>query len=210
MKRLSLAALLLLGACATDTPAPPPAPRAAAPAPVGAAVGQSVETTSIVETVDMTTREVLLRLENGEFMTLKVPASMRNLGQVKPGSRVVARVTTAVAAQLTKADGTTPVEAGEVAVEAPKGARIPAGAFVRGVRMRVIIDSVNAAGTQATFTTPRGIPRTVSITDPDMIAFAKTLKKGDAVNITALEAISLRVLPPNAATVGAAAAPATR
>jgi hypothetical protein len=197
---LPRAALLVLGACATETPAPAPAPVAVAPAPTGAAVGQSVETTSIVETVDMTTRQALLRLQDGTYMTLKVPATVKNLGQVKPGDRVVATVTTAVAANLTKADGSAPITAGEVEATTPKGAKLPAGALLRAVQVRVIIDSVNAAGTQVSFTTPRAVTRTVSITDPDMKAFAKTLKKGDAVNITFIEAIRLRVLPPTAET----------
>ena len=137
MKRLPIAALLLLGACATDTPAPTPGPASVitAPAPVGAAVGQSVETTSIVESVDQKTRQVLLRLEDGTYMTLKVPASVRGLGQVKAGDRVVARVTRAIAVDIAKADGSAPIEAGEIETQAPKG--LPAGALLRAVRSHV-------------------------------------------------------------------------
>jgi len=193
MKRIVLAALLMAG-CAAQTPPPPPTP-VAAPAPTGAAVGQSVESTAVVETVDMTTRQTLLRLQDGSYMTLKVPPAARNLGQVKPGDRVLARVTRAVAANITKADGSDPVVGGEVEAMAPKGS-LPAGALVRAVQVRVIIDTVNAGGTSVSFTTPRAVQRTVAISDPKMIAFAKTLKKGDAVNITFVEAITLRVLPP--------------
>jgi hypothetical protein len=201
MKRLPIAALLLLGACATDTPAPTPGPASVvtAQAPVGAAVGQSVETTSIVESVDQKTRQVLLRLEDGTYMTLKVPASVRGLGQVKAGDRVVARVTRAIAVDIAKADGSAPIEAGEIETQAPKG--LPAGALLRAVRVRVIVDSVSADGKQVSVTTPRGVTRTIDITDPKMIAFVKTLKPGEPVNAVFAEAFSLKVLPPNASTV---------
>jgi len=200
MKRLSLAALLLLGACATETPNVAPTPAATtAPAPTGAAVGQSVETTAIVESVDQKTRQMLLRLEDGSYMTLKVPANVRGFGQVRAGDRVVARVTRAVAVDIAKADGGPAVEAGEIETAAPKG--LPAGALLRAVRVRVVVDSVRADGRQVTVTTPRGASRTIDINDPKMVAFVKTLKPGEPVNAVFAEAVSLRILPPNAQTV---------
>jgi hypothetical protein len=69
------------------------------------------------------------------------------------------------------------------------------------VRVRVIVDSVSADGKQVSVTTPRGVTRTIDITDPKMIAFVKTLKPGEPVNAVFAEAFSLKVLSPNASTV---------
>lgn len=196
MKR-SLIALLLLAGCAAPQ-APTPAPVAtpvAAPAPEPATISQSARITATVESVNMTERSILLKLEDGSYQTVWPPQEARNAKQVKPGDRVVATLTRSVAAEIVKADASAPVLAGEAAEFAPPGRR-PAGAYARAVRVRVTVNSVDLRRNTVTFTGPRGITRTVAVQDPTMRGFLKTVKRGDLVNVAVVELMTLRVLPP--------------
>jgi hypothetical protein len=80
-----------------------PAARAqtAAPPP-GVAMGELTKLTATVETTDMTTREVLLRGEGGRLATVVAGPEVRNLGQVRPGDRVVMEYQEAIAAEIVR------------------------------------------------------------------------------------------------------------
>ena len=195
MKR-SLLALMLLAACAApETPAPVATPVVAAPAPEPGTISRTARITATVESVNMTERSVLLKLEDGSYQTVWPPKEAKNAKQVKPGDRVIATLTRSIAAEITKADASSPVAAGEAAEFAPPGNR-PAGAYARAVRVRVTVNSVDTRRNTVTFTGPKGVTRTVAVQDASMQAFLKTIKKGDLVNVTVVELMTLRVLPP--------------
>jgi hypothetical protein len=97
LSRAGIAALLALAA----------APSAfAQPAPT--AIGRSETLTAIVETVDLTTREVLLRREDGELARLIASPEVRNLRQVRPGDIVAVTFKQALAVAVTAPGDTRP------------------------------------------------------------------------------------------------------
>jgi hypothetical protein len=201
MLKRSMFAVLLLAGCATETPpvAVAPAPATAPAAAAGpATVINTVTINAVVETVSdvAAERSVLLRLQNGSYVTLW-PSKLgaRNLPQVKPGDKVIATRTRAVAADIARTDSSPAIEAAEGVEMAPTGS-LPNGAFGRAVRVRVTVSGINTAKNQVTITGPRGTSTTVDVRDPKMQAFLKTLKNGEQVNITFVEVYTLRVLPP--------------
>ncbi len=60
----------------------------------------TLETTAVVQTIDMETRQVLLRTENGRMLTIIAGPEVRNLDQVEPGDRVKATYYESVAVQM--------------------------------------------------------------------------------------------------------------
>lgn len=165
-----------------------------------AVVAASTERTAIVETVNMTERSVLLRgdagAQSGVLATVRVGPEMRNLGQVRPGDRVVVTVTDAIAASLARpGDGAAPTGAAAFAARAPEGAR-PAAGVGDALRTRVRVEGIDLGRNSVTFTTPEGQRRTVRVQDPRMRQFIRTLSPGDMVDVVFVETVTLRVLPP--------------
>jgi len=196
-------AATLLSACAADQPAPPAAapPPAAQPgqppAPVAAARG--IETVAIVESVDQSAREVLLRREDNTLYTLRVSRAVRNLAQVKSGDRVVLRFVEAVGVAMAPpgASGPSRREA-NAAVRAARG-ELPGAAEAEVVTRRVKILSVDPGSGTVSFQEGTKPPQTVVLRRPDMLAFARGLKPGDEVNISYAEAMLIAVTPAPAA-----------
>jgi hypothetical protein len=173
-----------------------PAPvlaQAPGPAPVTAARG--VETVATVENVDMRTRQVLLRREDGTFSTFRAGPEVRNLPQVKPGDRVVLRFAEAVAVSLAQPGSTGPSRAeGAAALRAAQGER-PGIAAAEVIRRRVKITALDPGSGTVSFAEGSNPPQTVVLRRPEMLEFARGLKVGDEVNIAYAEAILLAVTP---------------
>lgn len=168
--------------------------------PEAAVVAATAERTAIVETVNMTERSVLLRgdsgAQSGALATVRVGPEVRNLGQVRPGDRVVVTVTDAIAASLARpGDGAAPTGSAAFAARAPEGAR-PAAGVGDAVRTRVRIEGIDLGRNSVTFTTPENERRTVRVQNPRMRQFIRTLSPGDMVDVVFVETVSLRVLPP--------------
>lgn len=169
-------------------------------APQAAVVASTTERTAIVESVNVTERSVLLRgdagAQSGVLATVRVGPQVRNLAQIRPGDRVVVTVTDAVAASLARpAENLPPTGAAAVATRAPEGAR-PGASMTDAKRMRVRVEAIDLGFNSVTFTTPAGERRTVRVQNPRMRAFIRTLSPGDQVDVTFVESVGLRVLPP--------------
>ncbi len=183
---LALGAVAGLAACAQPAPPPPP--------PQPTAVSETITVTANVESIDRTTREVLLSTPNA-LLTVKAGPEVRNLAQLKTGDRVVVEYTEALAVALSQPGDARPDAAALAAARRARPGTRPGGGVAEAVRVRVTINSVNAAGTQVTFTGPQGTARTVTVRDPAMQAFAKGLKPGDQVEVAFIEAVAVRVEP---------------
>jgi hypothetical protein len=165
---------------------------AASPSPVVAAAHEMVAT---VEAVDPAERRVTLLGNNGVRRTVILGDEVRNLDQVEVGDQVRVRYREAVAAEL-KEPGK-PSQVGQVtatAIQAPLGAK-PETEVSRQITTTVRIENVDPEGPTVSFTGANGILRMIQVKDPEMQAFARTLKPGDEVDITYTEAIAVNVEP---------------
>lgn len=180
-------ALFAIGAPAVraQTATPPP----------GVSMSESTKLTATVESVDMTTREVLLRGEGGRLVAMVAGPEVRNLAQVRPGDRVVLEYQEAIAAEIVRSGDTRPPAAGAVGAGRAEPGQRPAGLAGEAVRVRVRIDAVDAAAGVVTFTGPRGATRTVAAREPAMRDFVRGLRPGEEVDIAYAEALAVRVEP---------------
>lgn len=159
--------------------------------PRPAAVARTAEAVSVIEAVDQKERSVVLRTPDGELQTLHLGKEVRNLPQVKPGDKVVTRVTQSVAVQMAR-PGFTP-EAGEAVGVAPPGT-MPGVAYLRGARGVMVFKTYDRANSRVTVADEQGHEQGFTLRSPKMKAFARGLKPGDKVDVSILEAVTIDVV----------------
>lgn len=186
---VTLAATLCIATplLAQQQPAAPPAAPAAAR---GAAAGASITAVATVEAINQETREVTLRKENGETVTMVVGPEARNLAQVEKGDRVT------VTYEVGMLVGIGPPGAAPARVEDTQVARTPAGARPGGlVRQTTAVTAtvleIDAAGRTVVLQGPR---QTVEVGVAPDIDLTK-VKVGERVGVVYSESFALTVEP---------------
>lgn len=168
---------------------------AAQPEPVTVEKAQSIAAT--VESIDPKQRLVELR-RGEETRTIKVPPEVRNFERIKVGDQVVATYYEGLAAEFKKPGEGTPtgaVDATTGTARMPEGSSRPGAAVANQVTTKVVIESVDQPSNSVTFTGPAGMTRTVDVKDPKAQKFISTLKKGDEVQLTYVEALAVTLEP---------------
>jgi len=133
----------------------------------------------------MTSREVVLRTQDGRQTTVVAGPDVTNLGRVNPGDRITVTFNDAIAVRMA-IPGSPPV--GTAASETASGRSITTAA-------RVTIVSAANDGSRVTFTGPNGVTHTVYVQDLGMQAFVQRLKPGDQVDIAYGAEIAVRLDP---------------
>ena len=180
MSRLPLAALALglLFGCQS-----PPEP---------AMVEQVQQVSATVTAVDLPGRLVTLKGPDGKPFTVEAGEEVRNLPQVHVGDRVVVHYYESIAAELAKPGQQ--VTVGAEVMRAPLGAK-PGAGIAQQVTDTVRIDALDLATNTVSFTGSEGHSQTLTVHDPKMQNFLKTLKVGDYVAVTYTEAVAIAVKP---------------
>ena len=169
-------------------PAQPSTQSAAARPAVGASASATAMAT--VEAIDMKTREVTLKKEDGSLTTIRVGEEARNLAQVEKGDRVIVTYEVGMVVALGP-PGSEPVR-----VEDTQAARTPAGAKPGGVMRQTIAVTATIVGidTKARTVTLKGPKQTVELAVGDDVDLTKA-KVGDQVGAVYQEAFGLLVEP---------------
>lgn len=203
--RRALGAMLLLGGLAAcSEPAAPtavaPRPPAFSPGPVASA--DIVTTRARIESVDPVTRQILISTgasaSNRTFHDLVAGQEVVNFNELRAGQNVTIRHTLAVAARVAPA-GSTPVNAAAVGAEGAARGEQPGGAVAGLVVARVTFVSYNRATNVATVIGENGRQTTVRVRNPEMQAFARSLRRGTQVDIGYAKAVAVQVTPMTAA-----------
>jgi antitoxin (DNA-binding transcriptional repressor) of toxin-antitoxin stability system len=165
-----------------------------APAPTAAVSERIAEVTAVVENVDTTTRQVLLRGADSSLATVKVGPQVRNLNQLRAGDTVRIGYIEALVAELVPPSGNLTADQRAGAARARPGQR-PGGAAAEQIRVRVRITNVDQGSGTVNFVGPNGQPRMAVVTDPAMLALLPQVKAGDEVQLTYVEAVAVRITP---------------
>jgi hypothetical protein len=152
------------------------------------------EVKAVVESVDLKSRTVLLRGDDGELATIVASPEVHNLPQVHPGDVVLVSVHRSVALQMSRADSV-PVNSVEgMAMQAEPGTK--PGAFRRDtLQARVQIQGIDLPNRTVSFVGPARILRAVQIKDPKVMEFVRTLHPGDEVDVTYSVGVAASVVP---------------
>ena len=174
--------LFALGAC--QSPAPPPPTN----------VAHTKQLVATVESVDMSTRQVLLRTPDGAHVTVVAGPEVRNLPQLRAGDRVTITYQEAIAVQMAQPGSAPPDAAAVVAQRAPLG-QVPGGAVAGIVAARVTVVSVAPDGTSVASIGPRRVLHTADVRDPKIQSFVQRLRPGDQVDVDYANELAVRVEP---------------
>jgi len=162
-----------------------------APAQIKEIPGEAVTASGTVEAIDHTSRVLTLKDEDGEFVTIDVPAGARRFDEIKVGDKVTARYYDNVTVRLKK-PGEAAVNAGEAAVT--PGAGPKPGATVAAQRtMTAVVEAIDPKVPSITFKGPKGWKYSRRIADKNVL---KQVKVGDQVDFTWTEAVTIEVTAP--------------
>lgn len=167
----------------------------AQPQPVTVEKTQTISAT--VQSIDPDKRLVELR-RGDERETLQVAPEVHNFDRIKVGDEVVATYYRALGAEFKKKGESKTVgviEATSGTTRLPEEAKRPGAAIANTVTTTVVIEGVDSATHSVTFSGPTGMTRTVDVIDPKARQFIGTLKKGDEVQLTYVEALAVTLEP---------------
>ena len=138
--------------------------------------------------INQKTREVTLKADDGQEYTFVAGDQVKNLAQVKKGDLIVATYTEALAYEVKKS-GKAGAAAAVAGGAAAPGAN-PAGTLGAAVTVTVVITAIDTKVPSVTFKRPDGTTRTIKVKNP---ANLQGVSVGDAVEITYVEAIALKI-----------------
>lgn len=178
---LIAAALAALAACA----------EAPAPAPTEASRETAARVAAVVQEVDQSTRQVLLRGEDGRLLSIIAGPEVRNLAQLEPGDRVAAYYIESMAARMATAGDLEQTVTTQVAERAPVGSR-PGAAAATVVTSVVTFGSYDPATNVVTFTGPTGVPHSL-VVPPELREFVAARRAGDRIAVEYTEAVAIGI-----------------
>ena len=154
----------------------------------GQTVMSSMTTTATVTKINQKTREVTIKMSDGQEHSFVASDHVKNLAQVKKGDVITITYTQALAYQLRK-HGAPGVTTTQAVASADSGAK-PAGAVAQQTTVTVKITAIDTSIPTVTVMGPRGNTETIVVRDPQKL---NGVKVGDMVDITYTEAIALEV-----------------
>ena len=179
-----IAAGLLASLAACQPPPPPPPPQATAQ--------RARQAVASVESVDMSTRKVVVRAADGSMESFIAGPEVRNLPQVRIGDKITATFSEAIAVQMAPVGSAGP-NMGAVSADRAALGQLPAASVASVLTARVTIVSVAPDGTGVTFVGQDGVTHTAEVRSPNMQAFVQQLRPGSQLDIAYFSEVAVRV-----------------
>lgn len=170
-----------------------PVAHAAAPPPL--VVGKSMTIVGVVESVDPTTRQILLSGPDGQLKTVTATPDMRNFAQIRAGDRLYLTFSKVIAVTLVPRGQALAQPAGLVAAHRAALGHMPGSTGLAAIREDVRVDKIDRRQHLVTVTDAAGMTQTVEVHNPALAHFADKLKKGDTVQIDVIQSVSIKLRP---------------
>ena len=149
--------------------------------------------TATIKAIDTPSRTVTLDGPNG-LVTVQVGEQAKRFSQLKVGDKVTVSYYQGLAAQMKPGDAAKAAEpVGSAFGSANKSS--PGGMGGVSVTTTVIIQAVDLPTNTVSFKRADGSVHAIEVQNPKMKTFIKTLKPGDAVEVTYTESIAIDVQP---------------
>jgi len=145
-----------------------------------------------VESVDLSSRKLVIRSLAGERTVYSLGEDVKNLDRVRIGDRVVLFYSIGIAAEI-KPAGEPMSQRSETTTSNGKSYLLPQGTVRRTVTMTVEFESLDPEGRTITFKRPNGTSRTVKLGDDRELDFAKQLKTGERFSVTYVESTAFKI-----------------
>ncbi len=163
-------------------------------------VEDTVTMNGVVETVEPRSRELLLRgaggAQSGPLLSLVVGQRVQNLDRVRPGDRVNVTYYQALMARMARPLSSAPSSSGVMTLDRnPATAPRPGGEVTRVLSGRITVTAVDPATNTISFLGPNGVPRTITVRNPEVQAMVRSLRRGDQVDVVYEEALAIALEP---------------
>ncbi len=190
LARTAFAAAALAGALAVA------APTLALPTDMSAGMGSSQTVTAkvTVKAIDLATRHLTVVGASGETFTMKVPASVQNLPQVKVGDTITATYTREIVFAVSPANSPLPADTETtIAARAAKG-EVPAAVVANHVVVTGAVVGLDLDTHTLQLVDPQGGQvHTIKVVDPQRQAAMAQLKVGDTITVYVTESLLVGV-----------------
>ncbi|NDG50335.1 MAG: hypothetical protein EBY30_15150 [Rhodospirillales bacterium] len=158
---------------------------------------QTTTLVGVVETIDLPTREVLIRgnagSQSGMLLTMVAGRAVQRLDQIRPGDRVTVTYYQALAARAGRPLSTSPLPFAGASFE--REAQRPGGEITRVRSGRVTITALDRDTNTVSFVGPNNISRTVTVQNPEIQSFIRSLRVGEQVDLIYEEALAISISP---------------
>jgi len=155
-------------------------------------MSQTVTAKATVEAVDLKTRHVTLKTDEGKTITIAADKRVKNLAQLHVGDIVEVVYHEAVAIDVIPG-GAPPSTTVESAADTAKPGAKPGAAGARRVTIIATIEAIDEATQHVTLRGPEGNLMEVKAQSPENL---KKGKVGDSVRLTYTEAVAIAVRKP--------------
>ncbi len=159
------------------------------------AVSGEVIVRGTVEAVDVVARIVRIRSDQGNLVTINVPAAATRLVEVRVGDTVTATYYDRVIIRPKPADEPAIDRTILPTTVTPGGQALPGGTIANQRMATVTITGWDAANRVVSFTGPRGESYTRRLLDTTDASIVAGLKPGDRVDVTWTEAVRVELQP---------------
>jgi hypothetical protein len=159
-----------------------------------AVVSQMEKVEGTIESINPTTREVVLRGAKGA-VSVVVGAEAKNFDKLHVGDKVSVTYYQGIAAQMSKGDKKVKEPASSTFAYRAGGGAKPGGGVGQSVTAMVTIEDVDPTSNTVAFRSADGTVHVVTARSPQMQQFVQTLKRGDKVDVTYTESIAVNVTP---------------
>ena len=177
----ALAAICLslpaVGGYAADTP--------------GGVVTEVTETVVTVTAVNRKARTVTVQGQDGQAVTLQVPAEAQNLDQIHPGARFLVRYLESVAVAISPVGGAPSADTAETVQLAAKGAT-PGGVITQVLEVQGRVDAIDYKKRTLVLKGPEGNKVKLAV-DPG-VKRLNEVKVGDMVVVAYTEALAAEMI----------------
>jgi len=151
---------------------------------------RTVTAMAVVQAIDLQTRKVTLKGEDGKPFSFIAGKDVRNLPQVQVGDTVKVTYTESLAIEVKREEGGTPTVSESAGVTRSEPGQKPGGTASSTVTVSAVITDIDRASSHVTLKGPEGNYRVVEVKDPKNL---ENVQVGDMVHATYTESIGISV-----------------
>jgi hypothetical protein len=155
-------------------------------------VTQSEMVTATVESINVETRDVTLKMADGEIVSFVASEEARNLDQVMPGDLVMAEYIERMSVQVVENDGQEPAMAGMTTIKRAKKGEMPGMMAVDTEVITATVEEINIEMNTFKLKGPDGTVEEYTAMNPENL---KRAVVGDLVVMTMTHAVAVAVTP---------------
>jgi Cu/Ag efflux protein CusF len=151
--------------------------------------------TAVVQALDLKTRRVTLKDEDGKLFSFVAGDHVRNLAQVHVGDKVKVTYTESLALEVKRADGSAPDATASTSMSRAAPGEKPAGTVAGVVTASAVIVAIDRETNRVTLKGPEGNFQVLQVKDPKKL---ENVQVGDMVYATYTESVGISVesVPP--------------